>query len=81
MVQVREQPVCTHTHKNTHTHTHTQKAENSIWWWVQKWIANEKNQKKSLLSKVGKIPSKMSRMMIYVKETRKHTQKDTMGLA
>jgi hypothetical protein len=33
------------------------------------------------LSNVGKIQRQMSRTMIYVKETRKHTQKDIMGLA
>ena len=45
------------------------------------WIANEKNQRKCLLSNVGKIQSQMSKVVIYVKETRKHTQGRTMGLA
>jgi hypothetical protein len=44
-------------------------------------MPNENDQKKSLLSNVGKIQRQMSRMMIYVKETWKHTQKEIMGLA
>jgi hypothetical protein len=43
--------------------------------------AKQNDQKKSLLSNVGKIQRQMSRTMIYVKETWKHTQKDIMGLA
>jgi hypothetical protein len=42
--------------------------------------AKQNDQEKILLSNVGKIQRQMSRMMIYVKETRKHTQKDIMGL-
>jgi hypothetical protein len=43
--------------------------------------AKRNDQKKSLLLNVGKIQRQMSRRMIYIKETRKHTQKDIMGLA
>jgi hypothetical protein len=43
--------------------------------------AKRKDQKKSILSNVGKIQSQMSRTIIYVNETQKHTQKDIMGLA
>jgi putative AlgH/UPF0301 family transcriptional regulator len=43
--------------------------------------ANRKDQKEILLSNVGKIQSQMSRTIIYVKETWKHTQKDTMGVS
>jgi hypothetical protein len=43
--------------------------------------AKQNDQKKSPLSNVGKIQRQMSRTMIYVKETWKHTQKDIMGLA
>jgi hypothetical protein len=43
--------------------------------------AKRNDQKKILLSNVGKIQRKMSRTMIYVKETQKHTEKDIMGLA
>jgi hypothetical protein len=50
-------------------------------WMLKVEIPNEKIKIKSLLSNVGKIQRQMSRMMIYVKETRKHTPKDTMRLA
>jgi hypothetical protein len=53
----------------------------AIWWMGKKCQnAKQKDQKKSLLSNVGKIQREMSRTMIYVKETWKHTQKDIMGL-
>jgi hypothetical protein len=43
--------------------------------------AKRNDQKKSLLSNVGKIQSRMSRTMIYVKKIWKHAQKDTMGFS
>jgi hypothetical protein len=43
--------------------------------------AKQNYQKKSLLSNMGKIQRQMSRTMIYIKETQKHTKKDIMGLA
>jgi hypothetical protein len=43
--------------------------------------AKRKDQKKSIFSNVGKIQSQMSRTMIYINETRKHTQKRYNGVS
>jgi hypothetical protein len=43
--------------------------------------AKRNDQKKSLLSNMGKDQRQMSRTMIYVKETRKHTQKRYNGVS
>jgi hypothetical protein len=43
--------------------------------------AKQNDQKKSLLSNVGKIQRQMSRTMIYVKETWKHKKKRYNGVS
>ena len=64
----------------THTHTQsTRKSLRTLYVVGKEWIANEKDQRKSLLSNVGKTQNQMSKVVIYVKETRKHTQGRTMG--
>jgi predicted SprT family Zn-dependent metalloprotease len=73
MFELMKHPRTTVMHKLEHTH---------IWWMGGKnGNAKQKDTKKSLLSNVGKIQRQMSRTMIYVKETRKHIENDTMGLA
>ena len=59
----------------THTQS-TRKRLRTLYVVGVEWIANEKDQRKSLLSNVGKIQSQMSKVVIYVKETRKHTRED-----
>ena len=77
MVQVKSK---VEMYRVTHTHTQsTRKRLRTLYVVGKGWIANEKDQRKSLLSNVGKIQSQMSKVVIYVKETRKHTQEEQWG--
>ncbi len=65
----------------THTHTQsTRKRLRTLYVVGKEWIANEKDQRKSLLSNVGKIQSQMSKVVIYVKETR-NTHNNNNGVS